>query len=471
MIARGDVAYLCRRAGFGATSSELDTLSAQPSIDALVDTIVGDPRNFGPIKPSPSMPSAGSPGKKPDAAMEKIGRWYLQRMTDARFVVSNAKSKVASPLREKMILFWHGLLVSSVTKPEVADRHPTLAGQHALFRNLALDDFQNLIAQTSRDPAMLIYLDNWISTADNPNENFAREVQELMTIGVGNYTQDDVVAAARAGTGYTLTDSKKSTFVFNPDDHDDGQKTFYGVTANWDLLGNAGNSGGHDVLPYICTNKQSLVATFVGKAMWQYFASFAPSATTLADVAAGFTQSGQLSISDALKTIFKHPDFWATPARTGKVKNPVEWVVTSMKALSITKLPSYHYGTDPVNDNMGPMGMMLFNQPNVSGWWHKPETRWIGFPAFAAKVDALDAMLDVALKNKKNPLWSLASQPADTAVDNAFGLWGVDPTTAGPSRARAIDMVNAQIADNISTYWRVRNIARVIALSPDAQAN
>src|SRR5262249_628299 len=134
------------------------------------------------------------------------------------------------------------------------------------------------------------------------------------------------------------------------------------------------------------------------------------------------------------------------------------------RALGVEKLPYYHYGTDAVNDNMGAMGMMLFNQPNVSGWWHKPETRWIGIPAFSGKVEIMDALLNVALKSKKHPLYGLVNQPSATAVDTVLGWWGIDPTTAGPTRARAIEMADQQKADDISSYWRVRNLARVVAL-------
>jgi uncharacterized protein (DUF1800 family) len=460
---------LCRRAGFGATSAELDTLSAIPTINELVDHIVDDPRNFGIPKLSPSMPGAGKPTSDDRArgTMEKIGQWYLQRMAASSFVppAGKAGKNSAGALREKMVLFWHGLLVSSMEKPESFNNHPTIAAQHTLFRRLALDDFQTLLTETSRDPGMLIYLDNWLSTADNPNENYARELQELFSVGVGNFNQTDVVAAARAGTGYTL--GKKNVYIFDPGIHDNGTKTFNGVAANWDLLDAAGNSGGHGIVQYLCTTRRPDVAKYVGKILWQYFASFTPSATTLNDVVAGFTQSGRLWVPDALKTIFNHPDFWAAPARAGKVKNPVDWTVACIKAFGITKLPHYRNRTDPINENMQPMGMQLFFQPNVFGWWRRPETRWIGFPAFTAKVDILNALLDVALKDRKHPLYTLQTKPSDVATDTVLGWFGIDPTTAGPTRTRAIEMLDSQS----SGYWRVRNLAKLIALSPAGQAN
>ncbi len=472
-VARADVAYLCRRAGFGATSDELDALSTQPSINALVDTIVDDPRNYGLPKLSPNLPP---PGKatgdfKAQTAMERSGRWYLERMSATRFVApaNNSGLKVPAPLREKMTLFWHGLLVSSMEKPEVYNQHPTVVAQHRLLRLYALDDYQTLLTEVSRDPAMLLYLDNWLSTADNPNENYAREVQELFSLGVGKYSQAEVVAAAKAGTGYTLDEKIKS--IFDPDIHDNNNKTFFGVTANWDLIGSAGNSGGHDIIQYICTAKQALVAEFIGRLLWQYFASFTPSAPTLAAVVAGFTQSGQLQVKDALKTIFKHPDFWAAPARSGKVKNPAEWVVTCVRALQIKKMPRYRNNADAVSEAMHPMGLMLFFQPNVSGWWRKPETKWIGFPSFTSKIEIVDTLVDAALKSKKHPLWGLASQSSDVAVDTILGWFGVDPATAGPTRTRAIEMFDSQVADDIGTYVRVRNLARLVALSPAAQIN
>lgn len=116
---------------------------------------------------------------------------------------------------------------------------------------------------------------------------------------------------------------------------------------------------------------------------------------------------------------------------------------------------------------MQPMGMQVFFQPNVFGWWRRPETRWLGFPAFSAKVQVLNSLLDVAMKSAKHPLFSLQSKPSDVAVDTVLGWFFIDPATAGPTRTRAIQMVDAES----SGYWRVRNLARLIALSPAAQAN
>ncbi|MDZ4826468.1 MAG: DUF1800 family protein [Actinomycetota bacterium] len=473
MVATQDVAHLCRRAGFGASASEITTLSAHPTISALVDAIVDDPRNISTLKPRPVAPRGNrDEGYRGYVRIVKLGRWYLERMSASRFAPTGTPTQVKyvpAPLLEKMTLFWHGLLVSSAQKPQNLSENFTLLDQHNLFRTHALGNFQTLLSDTSKDPAMLIYLDNALSTKDLVNENYGREVLELFSLGVGNYTQTDVIGASRAGTGYTL--DSRAKYKFDAAIHDNTTKTFFGVDGNWDLTGAAATSGGLDVVPHLCTTKQVEVSTYLAKLLFQYFAHFTPSPATISDIATGFRQSGQLNIKDALKTIFNHPDFWSATARAGKMKTPPEWVAACGRALALKTLPRYGNGDDGISGATDQMGLFLFNQPSVFGWWRRPEPRWIGYPAFVAKVDAINSMAGQALSKGTHPVYTLGAMPTATAVDTVLGWFLVDPATAGATRTRAIEMLDRQRTEGVGDYWEHLNLIRFIALSPAVQVN
>ncbi len=403
MLSTDDVAHLCRRAGFGASAAEIQDLASAPSLPALVDRILQDARLSAPPLESPAPPALSASDCNGTAAFfetQALGRWVLDRMANARFVLSFKKKRkkrlkeeralahVPHPLREKMTLFWHGLLVSSLDKDLVYCHHPTLLTQDRLFRRLALGDFGALLAATSTDPAMLYYLDNWISTAAKPNENYARELLELFSLGVGSYGQGEVTAAARAGTGYTINPQSGVAPLFYAPIHDYGQKTFFGLAGNWDLVGDAGGSATRDLVEHLVTagGQGPQCARTLARLLWQFFAHFTPSDALVGEIAQAALASGRINIAPALRAIFTHPDFYGSAARAGKVKNPVEFVVGLLKALGLSA------PVEPTNNNldvpqylMGDMGLQLFRQPNVFGWWRRPETRWIHVPGFQAR--------------------------------------------------------------------------------------
>ena len=264
-----------------------------------------------------------------------LGLWVLDRMKDARFVRSfvttngvrkkkkrkrlirqraaeeTSRASWPNPLREKLVLFWHGLLVSSLDKDLVYCHHSTLRAQNLLFRDKGLGDFGALLEATSVDPAMLYYLDNWISTKDNPNENYARELLELFSLGVGSYSKGDVVAAARAGTGYTINPATGVDHVFYRPAHDYGDKTFDARTSNWDLAGNAGGANTLDLVEHLVTStgKGQVAARTLAKLLWQYFAHFTPSKSVVDEIANAALASGRVNVSAALRAIFKHAEF------------------------------------------------------------------------------------------------------------------------------------------------------------------
>src|SRR5438876_9322294 len=214
------VAHLLRRAGFGATPGELHRYLAMGTARAT-EVLLDYPKisNAGLEGALPAVDPSGGRAAAPVAAIQG---WWLQRMAD-----------IARPLEEKLTLCWHGLLTSGLDKAGPAQ----MFTQNQLFRKMAMDNLDDLLKAVSKDPAMMIYLDTETNRKGKPNENYARELMELFTTGIGHYTEDDVRESARAFTGWTLKGGAQLRFTtqsaFSPRYFDAGQKTFMGKTGNF----------------------------------------------------------------------------------------------------------------------------------------------------------------------------------------------------------------------------------------------
>src|SRR5437899_9041091 len=211
-------AHLLRRAGFGATSAELDRYAAMTSAMMTQSVLNYQQTSNATLEAQlPTLDLTSVKGPNPGA----VQAWWLQRMV-----------QTARPLEEKMTLFWHGLLTSGLDKAGPGQMYV----QNELFRKMALANFDDLLKAVSKDPAMMIYLDTETNRKGKPNENYARELMELFTTGIGHYTEDDVRESARAFTGWTLQGAPQRRLttdsVFVPRLHDHGPKTFMGRTGN-----------------------------------------------------------------------------------------------------------------------------------------------------------------------------------------------------------------------------------------------
>lgn len=480
MPSESDVRHLLRRAGFGGTRQEIANYATSGSIESVVDQILADRRLSGSPKyatPPPTMARPNCNSNKAYYQTQALGRWFLERMASSRF--STKGPGVPHPLREKLTFFWHGLLVSSLDKDAIYCAHRTLLSQHLLFRRHALGEYEQLLAATSKDPAMLLYLDNWLSTVDNPNENYARELLELFSLGVGNYTQAEVLAIARAGTGYTLSRDKKDDHVigyrFDPADHDSGaDKRFFGIEANWDLTGDSRDGDARSVIAHLCAadGKGPVAARMLARLLWEFFAHFAPPASLIDELAPAFLASGKLLVKDGVRAILTHPLFYSDAARYGKVKNPIEWVVMLLRALDMKPLYYADARWDPLQEGgTDAMGLHLFFQETVFGWWRRPETRWIGLPAVVAKANVIDAFGTRLHKSPKHPLWKLLDLPAPEAVDGLFALVDVTLEPASPVRMRGIELLEALRAEPTDRLSAALTMLKFLTLSPPAQVN
>ncbi len=343
LTARARIAHLLRRAGFGGTTAELDEYQAlgfegaverllnpqalaQPELDARLAALDLDP--------------ATNPTWFSDLQIEWFNRMIVTR----------------HPLQEKMALFWHGHFATAQSKVFSA---ALMRGQYQLFLNLGLGNFQDLALGVAKDPAMLIWLDGNQNRAKAPNENWGREFLELFALGIGNYTEDDVKASARAFTGWFFTGARSvgngkpyinGTFAFDAKQHDTGPKTFLGQTGAWD---------GGDIVRLVMANPAC--ATFIARKLFSFFVWDGPDDATIAPFAAALVQKS-FDLREMMRTILLSPEFSSERAYRAKIKGPVEFVAGLLRTLGITT------ATRDTVTVARTMGQELFNPPNVGGW-------------------------------------------------------------------------------------------------------
>jgi uncharacterized protein (DUF1800 family) len=266
--------------------------------------------------------------------LQELREWWVNRMIRTR-----------RPLQEKMVLFWHGLLVSGRPDARLTEN---LYTQNELFRRSALGNFKELVVAIAKDPAMLEYLDNESNRRGRPNENFARELLELFTMGVGNYTERDVKEAARAFTGWTR---RGYEFFFNAQQHDDGLKTF---------LGRTGNLDGADIINVIF--EQPAAARYLPRRLFEYFGYTRPDDALVEELATVFRQSN-FEVRPVLRAILTSRAFYSPQAMRSQVKTPAQLVVGTARLLGLDRVP-----VAQMVRAMDLMGQALFLPPNVGGW-------------------------------------------------------------------------------------------------------
>jgi uncharacterized protein (DUF1800 family) len=372
-------AHLLERAGFGGTPEDVARLAAmnpQAAVAALVDyhaiandhlapferSDVWDPslRDF-PVSRVAATERAQKTGEAMGVRIKPAGERRLQPVVDRFFYWLRATvletrrlahwwadRMVATnrPLQEKMALFWHGHFATGEEK--IRD-YRKMEQQLALFHHRATGSFRELLVDVARDPAMLAYLDAAQNVKGAPNENFAREVMELFTMGVGHYTERDIREAARAFTGWIDDDL---AFKLDADKHDDGQKTFLGHTSNLD---------GVDILTSIL--EQKVTAEFIAGKLYRFFVREELSEPLQAKLGA-LLRDGNYQIAPLLRTLFLSRDFYSAPSFGTRIKGPVELIVSTYRKLGVKRLP----GIPDLNVVSRELGQILLNPPTVAGW-------------------------------------------------------------------------------------------------------
>ena len=352
------MAHLMRRAGFGAPFEELEARTAK-GYEATVEELL-------------------QPDKQPDMERDIMMRYKTEWVSQAglegqqeewTYQMINSKR----PLQEKIALFWHGILCTGHAKCEYPRQQQL---ELNMFRTVGMGSFRELLQALSKDPAMVFYLDNCMSHKDAINENWGRELLELFSLGVGmdgeqNYSEDDVKEAARAFTGWTVTNSiprypygkYEASFIYDPSDHDEANKTF---------LGETGNFNGEDIVDIIV--KQPGTARFVARHLYNFFVADEPQVPAWKDTPPRDTEAIKMleeeyfrssyDISSMLRVLFNSNFF--KNSRFEKVKSPTETVVGTMRLVGDYTTPKL--GLNALTLNIRYMGQDLLNPPTVEGW-------------------------------------------------------------------------------------------------------
>jgi uncharacterized protein (DUF1800 family) len=370
--------HLIDRAGFGAPPEEIARLAAmtpEQAVAALLD-YRAIPNDLAPFDPSgvwdPSLrdfpPSrvaaterAEKTGESLGARVKPAGERRLQPVVDRFFYWLRATMletrrlahwwadrmvATSHPLEEKMALFWHGHFATGEEK--IRD-YRKMEQQLALLHRHATGNFRTLLVEVARGPAMLAYLDAAENVKGAPNENFAREVMELFTVGVGNYSEKDIREAARAFTGWIDDDLD---FKVDPAKHDDGPKTFLGRTGNFD---------GVDILNIIL--EQKITAEYMAGKIYKFFVRENISPDVQARLGA-VLRDNSYEVAPLLRTIFLSKDFYGAPSTGTRIKGPVELMVSTYRKLGVKHLP----GIPDLYVVSRELGQTLLNPPTVAGW-------------------------------------------------------------------------------------------------------
>ena len=360
-------AHLWRRFGFGHTRQELKTAVAE-GMPATVERLFAVPREPTPrpicvdgpppINPATSMPDSSS------QVMALRAAW-IRRMLDG-----------VEPAREKLALFWHNHFATSIRK--VVDASLMERQGELLFAH-ALGSFRTLLGEVSRDPAMLIWLDSTVNRKGKPNENFAREVMELFTLGVGRYTEADIRDAARAFTGSSLRAGKH---WFDVSEHDAGQKVIFGKPGAWK---------GDDVLRLLLDRPEC--ATYLARKMYREFVSESqdPPDALLKPLADAFRRA-DYDIRVPAMMIARSRHFYSGYAHRQKIKSPVEYAVGTSRLVGVGVTGKVIINPYSLLGALELMGQSLYNPPNVKGWEGGPS--WLGASTVLARHNFSNALVN-----------------------------------------------------------------------------
>ena len=406
------MAHLMRRAGFGATREELEERAAR-GYEATVEELL-NPENQPALDRYELVryhPWTWKPGTLPGMG---AAEWLW-------FMVNTQR-----PLEEKMTLFWHQVFATGVSK---VDHYDEITRMVAMFREKGMGSYKELITELAQNPAMIYWLDNCENHAGAVNENWGRELLELFSMGVGNYTEVDVREASRAFTGWTIEPKLPRGplgrhdwhFTYVPSDHDDADKTF---------LGETGNLNGDHIIDIVCQHPAT--ATFVARHLYNYFvadeaqvpawAVTPPRDQDAIDLLADTFVESNYNIKAVLRVLF-NSDFFKN-ARYARLKNPAEVVVGTMKLVGGYGFPAP--GIGELSRQAQYMGQDLLNPPSVEGWHTGVE--WINSGSLMRRINfTADLVGDVERPGVQSILNRLKVQgelSPEAFVDTCLDLMG-----------------------------------------------
>ena len=408
------MAHLMRRAGFGATRGELEALDAR-GYEATVEQLL-------------------HPETSPNSTLEDedlVRRYHVDQ--NSLLILDSAQAywiyrmvNTSRPLEEKIALFWHGLFATGYTK---LNQPRVILSQIDMFRRRGLDSFRDLLVETSKDPAMIFWLDNKDNHKDAVNENYGREILELFTMGVGNYTEDDVRQSSRAFTGWNIHNSDFHAvrtnqdsvwpygridwqYEYRPEDHDNGEKQF---------LGQVGDHNGEDVIDIICHHPAT--ARFIARHLYNFFVADEPQVPAwdtvpprdphaIETLAQAFVES-DYNIRATLRVLFNSAFFKASTF--AKVKSPVEMVAGTARAAGGFEFPDVvdiQLALQPAQ-----MGQQVLDPPSVEGWHTGVE--WVNTASLVKRVNfAVGQFSDTTKPGVNSMIDRIASSNGNLSPDD-----------------------------------------------------
>ena len=440
------MAHLLRRAGFGATPDELDR-AMDKGYDAVLDELLNPPGDD-------------------DIPHDLIRRYHVDQSNlhgggaQAHWMYRMAVTDY--PLREKMCLFWHRVFATGSYK---LIQTRVVTSQIDMFREHGMGNMDNLLVQLSRNPAMIMWLDNQDNHKGSINENYGRELLELFSMGVGNYTEEDIKECARAFTGwgvvnpaYMMIKMRNNTsrpygnmtwqFEYDDDDHDHGQKT---------ILGETGDFNGEDVVEIIC--RQEATPRYIARHLYHYFVADEPpvpqwphtpptNPEAIDAMTEAYFESGH-SIKHMLRTLFTSDFFKDEALRYGRTKSPTEMVVNTLRLAGRMELPCYET-YDAARASSG-MGQALMGPPSVEGW--QGGTEWINTGTYMERVNFVSRLLGDPTRPGVREFISRIGHAAGDDDLSPEGLVDACLEALGPMEI--LDSTRANLTDFAGTYGRL----------------
>src|SRR6266566_1501141 len=453
MASNTQIGHLLRRAGFGATPDEL-SMYRNLGFNGAVDRLL----NYRQISDDDMENRLKALNINLNSPVDQQ-RWWLLRMAWTQ-----------RPLLEKMTLFWHGVLTSSFRKVGGKRNYMRMIIQNQFLRNHAFDTFDNILLGITGDPAMLFYLDLTKSTKSAPNENYARELMELFSLGLGHFSQRDVYEGAAALTGWHV---RGLTAQYYPQDHNDLVKTYLGHTGNLDYKDVINILANHPATPW-----------FIARKLFTFFAYENPSDDDLKPLVDTYVQSGH-NMGEVMRTLLLSSQFASTKAYRGRIKSPIEFTVGAYRAMNIngdgTGLPAI----------TTLMGQALFDPPNVAGWpGDKVSALWLNSGTWMTRLNYIDLLLarGTVARTGSTPLVDLQGivkthqlNSPEQFVDH-FSSFLLDSELASDRRTQLLDYFTAQGSSargapitlgNGTSYplGRVRGTLYLMMSSPEYQLN
>ncbi len=437
------VEHLLNRAGFGARSTEIrrwvkagpeatfkHLFATRPGFDPFyVEPLLYDRMRLAHVDPKTRRREVEILRIKNRRQQRSYLGWCVERMVGG-----------VEPLRERMTLFWHGFFTSSTSEVKASS---AMIAQSQLLREHALGSYRELLAGILRDPAMLIYLDNISNQRDHPNENLARELLELFSLGEGNYSETDVLEVARSLTGYST--QHREGFRFKPRAHDFGRKTVLGVEGPHDA---------DDIVEILLD--QPACARWVAGRILEYLEGVRPSAERLENYAA-LLREQDYEITPFLRHLFLDPEFYRDEIVGARVLSPIDYLVGTCRRLGVEPHPGF------VLTGASLLGQELFEPPNVKGW--EEGAAWITTASFMSRGNLAGMLLGVVGQEdlSQDPVITMGevnspnvAQAVDGVLSEALGESEMAPPME-PAMEPAMELSMEPAAEEVPRDRRGRN--------------